>query len=597
MLTKNDIAWSWGPEQDTAFKEIKSRLVSRPILALYNPEYATEVHCDASKLGLGGILLQKPDEKSPLQPVSYYSRQTTKSEEFLHSYELETMAVVAALKKFRVYLIGLQFKVMTDCNALRSTLSKRDLMPRIARWWLQLQEFDFIVEYRPGETMKHADALSRNPIPVTDEPDNLEIMNIRTEDWLHTVQMTDPKLKGIRDILETKENDIKEIVNNYCMKNNRLYRRVGTDLRWVVPHGARWRICQLCHDESGHFAFDKTFEKVGKEYWFPKMRRFIKKYVAACMNCAFNKKPAGKESGYLHPIPKPDQIFHTLHLDHLGPFIKSKRGNVYILGIIDSFSKFIFVKTVRDTKSKTTVKVLEDIFATIGNPKVIISDQGTSFSSAEFRHFVNSIGAKHILNAVATPRANGQIERYNRTILGSLASMNHNRHEADWDLNIPKLQWSLNNTINRGIGKAPAEVVFGHRTTSSPEGIVETSKNQDRDEIRQDVKETIEKQQQIMKERFDRKRAPTKTFKEGTLVMIPNYSQEKGKSSKLVQKFKGPYKITAVLDHDRYEVSSIEGHATRRYKNIFPADHLKPWVSFYSSPTESDDENTTDEEE
>lgn len=153
MLTKNDVPWCWGQEQELAFKEIKNRLVSRPILALYNPEYITEVHCDASKLRLGGILLQKPDDKSPLRAVSYYSRQATKSEEFLHSYELETMAVVAALKKFCVYLIGLQFKFMTDCNALRSTLSKRDLMPRIARWWLQLQQFDFIVEYRPGESI------------------------------------------------------------------------------------------------------------------------------------------------------------------------------------------------------------------------------------------------------------------------------------------------------------------------------------------------------------------------------------------------------------------------------------------------------------
>lgn len=595
MLTKNDVVWTWGPEQEFSFKEIKNRLVSRPVLALYNPEYATEVHCDASKFGLGGILLQKPDEKSPLRAVSYYSRQTTKSEEFLHSYELETMAVVSALKKFRVYLIGLQFKVMTDCSALRSTLSKRDLMPRIARWWLQLQEFDFTVEYRPGESMKHADALSRNPIPIADEPDNLEIMHIRTEDWLQTVQMTDPKLKLIRDVLETKENDIKEIVNNYCMKNNRLYRRVGKDLRWVVPHGARWRICQICHDESGHFAFDKTFEKLSKEYWFPKMRRFIKKYVSACMNCAYNKKPVGKESGYLHPIPKPDKIFHTLHLDHLGPFIRSKRGNIYILGIIDSFSKFIFVKAVRNTKSSTTVKVLEDIFATIGNPKVLISDQGTSFTSAEFKNFTNLIGTKHILNAVATPRANGQIERYNRTILSSLASMNHNLHEADWDLNLPKLQWSLNNTINRGIGKAPAEVVFGHRTTNSPQGIIATSCDQEREDIRQDVKDTIKRQQTIMKQRFDKNRLPTKHFKEDELVMIPNYTQEKGKSNKLVQKFKGPFKITAVLDNDRYEVSSIEGHAIRKYKNIFPADHLKPWVTFSSSPTESDSESFSSE--
>lgn len=131
----------------------------------------------------------------------------------------------------------------------------------------------------------------------------------------------------------------------------------------------------------------------------------------------------------------------------------------------------------------------------------------------EFKHYLNSIGTKHILNAVATPRANGQIERYNRTILSSLAPMNHNHHEADWDLNLPRLQWSLNNTFNKGIGKAPAEVVFGQRTSNSPEGIVETSCIQDRGQIRQAVKETTEIRQNNMKERFDSKRAPSKVFR------------------------------------------------------------------------------------
>lgn len=602
-LTRTDTPWNWGLEQENAFQEIKQRLTSRPVLALYNSEYITEVHCDASKHGMGGILLQKPDEKSPLKPVAYYSRQTAKEEEFWHSYELETMAVVASLKKFRIYLIGLQFKVLTDCNALRATLCKRDLIPRIARWWLQLQEFDFTVEFRPGQAMKHADALSRNPVLNDPQPETIEIMNIRTEDWLHTVQMTDPKLKHIREILETKETDIKEITNNYAIRDNRLYRKVGKNLKWVVPNGAKWRICQLCHDESGHFGFDKTIEKMSKEYWFPKMKRFTKKYVAACMNCAYNKKATGKQSGYLHPIPKPNEIFHTMHLDHLGPFVRSKRGNMYILGVIDSFSKFIFVKGVRDTKSKTTIKTLEDIFATIGCPKIIISDQGTSFTSAEFKKYIKSIGAKHVLNAVATPRANGQIERYNRTILSSLASMNHSINEADWDLSLPKLQLSLNNTINKGIGKAPAEVVFGHRNTNPSEGTIKgilddrnINEMQTREDIREEVKETITKQQSKMKERFDNKRAPTKFYKEGDLVMIPNINQEKGKSHKLIPKFKGPFKITAVLDHDRYEVSSIEGHSMRRYKNIFPADHLKPWITFHSSPTESERDSTASDE-
>lgn len=603
MLTKADVAWQWGPEQEAAFHEIKLKLTSRPILALYDPKLETEVHCDASKVGVGGVLFQRQSEKAPLRPVAYFSRQTTREEEFWHSYELETMAVVLSLQKFRVYLIGLQFKVVTDCNALRTTLTKRDLLPKVARWWLMLQEFNFSIEYRPGHNMQHVDALSRNPVQPASDRDELELLQITTNDWLHTVQMTDPHLKQIRAILNTSTDDIKDITENYLVRDDKLYRRVGQKLKWVVPRGARWRICQLSHDEAGHFSVEKTLEKISSDYWFPKMNRFVKKYVASCMNCAYNKELAGKKTGYLHPIPKAPSIFHTVHMDHLGPFIKSKRGNTYILGVIDGFSKFIFIRPVKNTKSKTTIKVLEEIFATFGYPKIIISDQGTSFTSNEFKNFAKSIGVKHVYNAVSTPRANGQIERYNRTILNSLAAMNHGLDEKDWDTNLGKLQWSLNNVINKGIGKSPAEVVFGQRTTGQSENIYkealpETTQatEEQRDEIRKEVEEKIENNQRKMKETFDKNRAPTKLFKEGDLVMIPNHNPEKGKSKKLAPRFRGPFKITSVLDKDRYEISSIAGHAGRKYKNIYPADQLKPWITFQGSPTRTDESNESSDD-
>lgn len=608
-LTKADTAWMWNNEQETAFQDIKTKLVTRPILALYNPDFETEVHCDASKIGIGGVLLQKPGENTPMRPVAYFSRQTTREEEFWHSYELETMAVVFTLQRFRVYLLGLEFKVVTDCNALRSTLTKRDLLPKVARWWLVLQEFNFTIEYRPGHSMQHADALSRNPVLPPNEQEEMTIMQITTKDWLHTVQMTDSRLKQIKIILKTSTEDLKDITNNYVLRDDKLYRRVGKSLKWVVPHGARWRVCQMNHDEAGHFSVDKTLEKISADYWFPKMNRFIKKYVTSCINCAYNKESAGKKTGYLHPIPKPASIFHTIHMDHLGPFVKSKRGNSYILGVIDAFSKFIFVRAVKDTRSKTTIKVLEDIFSTFGCPRIIISDQGTSFTSNEFKNFVKSIGVKHIYNAVATPRANGQIERYNRTILNSLASMNHGLDEKDWDIKVAKLQWSLNNTFNKGIGKSPAEVVFGYRTSSQTENllkasIMETSEalgdnlETEREEIRKNVQENIEEKQKKMKATFDKTRAPTKVYSEGDLVMIPNHNPEKGKSKKLAPKFRGPFKVTAVLDRDRYEISSISGHSHRQYKNIYPADQLKSWITFQASPSQSiyDSSSDTDAE-
>lgn len=612
-LTKANTPWIWSEAQNKAFESLKEKLTERPILALYDPSHVTEVHCDASKIGLGGILLQKPDENSSFKPVAYYSKQTSKEEEYLHSYELETLAVVQSLKKFRTYLIGLSFKVYTDCNALKSTLTKRDLVPRIARWWLLLQEYNFTIEYRPGDHMKHADALSRNPMPNTSnnhdnlddvrEFDILRVDILNTSEWLQTVQMTDPKLKLIRSVLSQNSKEMKDILNNYVMKENKLFRKVGDNLKWVVPNAARWRICQMCHDDSGHFALEKTLDKMKQDYWFPKMKRFVHKYVSACLNCAFSKGNTSKKSGYLHPIPKVKTPFHTLHMDHLGPFVRSKAGSSYILAIIDGFSKFIFIRAVKNLKSKTTIKALQDIFDIIGCPKVIISDRGTSFTSAIFKEYIRSIGVKHVLNAVATPRANGQIERYNRTILDSLTASNHGLDEREWDTHVGKVQHSLNSTVNKSTGTTPSEIVFGFRTASTSEGVIrnalhenDSSDEVDVDEIRNNAKSHIEKSQAYMKNYYDKNRAPTKFYNEGDLVMIPNhFLPADGKSKKLLQKFRGPFKVTAVLENDRYEITSIPGFTKRKYKSIYPADQLKKWVTFDANDTMTNEKEQTSE--
>lgn len=147
-------------ECQTAFDTLRSRLMDGPILAIYDPTKKTELHCDASALGFGAVLLQKqPDER--MHPVSYFSQAATKAEGKYHSFELETLAIIYALRRYQVYLAGIEFTVVTDCNALKLTLEQRQLNPRIARWAYELHTFDFKLIYRPGTSMAHVDALSR----------------------------------------------------------------------------------------------------------------------------------------------------------------------------------------------------------------------------------------------------------------------------------------------------------------------------------------------------------------------------------------------------------------------------------------------------
>jgi hypothetical protein len=99
-----------------SFTALREALVRRPMLVIYDATCPTEVHTDGK-----------------LHPVSYYGRQTTPTKKKCHSYELECLAVVESIAKFRVYLLGVEFTVVTDCNALRTAGTKPDLVPRIGR--------------------------------------------------------------------------------------------------------------------------------------------------------------------------------------------------------------------------------------------------------------------------------------------------------------------------------------------------------------------------------------------------------------------------------------------------------------------------------
>lgn len=601
-LLKKDVKWQWGSEEEQAFVSLKELLSTRPTLSFYNPDYETQVHTDASKVGIAGILMQRPNKDSPFSAVAYYSRQTSPEEAKFTSYDLETLAVVCSLQRFRVYLIGIHFTILTDCNSLRATFEKKDTLSRVARWWNIMQEYDFHIAYKPGTAMCHVDALSRNPIPSTEE---LQVRQIDTK-WIATVQHNDLELQRIIQILNDRNNDnIIEIKNNFLIKKGLLYRKTENGDRWVVPKGVRWQVLKANHDDIGHFSFDKTYETIKNHYWFAKMRRFIKKYVMSCLECAHAKVPAGKKAGKLHPIEKINEPFHTLHIDHLGPFVRSKRNNVYLLVIIDAFTKFVVLTPVKSTKSVNSIRAIKNYFHTFSVPKRLISDRGTSFTAKNFEDYVSSLGVKHILNAVATPRANGQVERYNRTILAALTASNHNKPENLWDERVSEIQWGLNNTLNKGTGKSPAQALFGLNMVGTSGSLLQLSVSDNAndesltlDETRQEIATHINENQNKQKERFDKGRKEV-SYQVGELVRVEREIPSTGKSRKLECKLRGPYRIVEILDKDRYviEDTPLSRKGSRKFKGVFSVDKIHPWMVFTRAESDSESSNANNGED
>lgn len=168
-LIRKNSKFNFSEEHLNSFNAIKSKLVESPILSVYSPNLETEVHCDASSAGYGAILMQKQSD-GLFRPVFYYSRRKTDCESRYHSYELELLAVVNALNRFRVYLHGLHFKIVTDSNSIVQALSKKEINHRINRWAMILQNYDYELIHREGNKMRHVDALSRiHSIMVLDE--------------------------------------------------------------------------------------------------------------------------------------------------------------------------------------------------------------------------------------------------------------------------------------------------------------------------------------------------------------------------------------------------------------------------------------------
>ncbi|XP_011859685.1 PREDICTED: uncharacterized protein LOC105557126 [Vollenhovia emeryi] len=158
-LVKKNAVFRFGPEENRVFELLKKLLSSQPILAIYSPKLLTELHCDASAGGFGAILLQKQNDET-MRPVSYFSRRTTATEARYHSFELECLAAVYAIKRYHIYLSGIPFTIVTDCDSFRLTLYKQTVNPRISRWAMFLQDYDYEIKHRPGKQMSHVDGLA-----------------------------------------------------------------------------------------------------------------------------------------------------------------------------------------------------------------------------------------------------------------------------------------------------------------------------------------------------------------------------------------------------------------------------------------------------
>ncbi|UYV78553.1 hypothetical protein LAZ67_16001984 [Cordylochernes scorpioides] len=583
-LTKKGSQFEWKEEQRRSFGGLRKDLVEYPVLAHYNPELKTEVHCDASAEGLAGILLQM-DEDGKWRLVYCVSKKTTEAENMYHSSKLELMAIVWTLDRLRQFLVGIKFTVVTDCQALVYMNAKKTTNPQIARWYNLIQEYDFEIRHKPGEKMAHVDGMSRAPV---DDPrdtmeeiveKNLEVcFAITLEEQIFMIQHSDPELRDLIQIFRKDPCDRtvgeQNRINDYSYKGGRLFRMVknGEEERalYVIPKSMRKSLVVKFHDLMGHFATDRTVNKIKELYWFPSMKRYVRRHVAMCLECLFNKVPGGKQQGFLHPIKSGKRPFSIVHMDHVGPFVRSTKGNQELLVIVDNLTRFVRLNPVRNTSTQNVLKVMKSFVNDFGLPDKIISDRGE-----------------------------GMVERVNRTVLSTIATSIEDPRRKDWDLKIKEVERDLNNAVNKTTNKTPFETLHGY-SPRFHDGILRRLADEDvdpwtePDRIQESVRTQIENKQKIMKTYYDKKKCRTIQFEVGEIVVMRHVPKMTGEPTKAQPKYRGPLIITEVLPSDTYRVTQLSERTSGRFYTT--TAHISQLKSWHSEEDDSATEESPDEE-
>ncbi|KAL5503369.1 hypothetical protein EMCRGX_G010306 [Ephydatia muelleri] len=465
LTRKSGSSYQWTEQCDSAFRVLKQRLTTPPILAYPNFSNPFVLATDASGIALGGILSQTTDGKE--QVIAYWSRQMNNAERRYSTIEREALAVVAAVKEFYPYLYGRPFTLLTDHNPLTSLQGLKDTGGRLTRWLLYLQQFDIKVLYRPGRCNGNADTMSRRP---DDSADQVAVVNeitcLSDTEMLRQEQAKDAYIAEIMQKLQTDGSDHKH--GEYQLKKGLLMRqRGGSDdshAQLVVPAALRQMVLEELHNKSGHLGTHKTLEKVKERFFWQGYEQDVRNMVQQCERCQKRTNPVPTQHAPIGTIES-NHPFQKLSWDIMGPLPAAASGCRYILVVTDLFSKWVEAFPLKSTDSLTLARVLVDeIVCRYGVPHYLHSDQGANFVSTVIQSLCSKLGIKRTQTTPYHPQGNGQVERFNRTLEAMLSKVVAD-NQKDWDEHLQTVLFAYRTAVHDSTGFTPFSVMFGRSPT------------------------------------------------------------------------------------------------------------------------------------
>ena len=325
---------------------------------------------------------------------------------------------------------------------------------RVARWRLRFAEFRYKVCTRPGREHHCADAMSRLPTlapdrsviveeipclaladssrawvaPNYEEPDKEQPVSLAR---MLAAQKEDQRCQDLRDKMDQNEHAcFFETKKGLLVRVAPLYGAVEV----YVPHILRQNLLRLEHDvvRAGHPGVNRMYTAIRRHYYWESMAADVYDWVASCASCARNRIAPRRRTAMLKLLSETDP-FASLSMDLLGPLTETKAGNVFLLIIVDRFSKLVRADPLAGiTATDVSSAFCRDWISVYGPPDIVLTENGPQFASLFFQGVCNLMGIRNLYTSTYNPHTNGQVERFNKTLVDMLMHYIED-HQDNWD--------------------------------------------------------------------------------------------------------------------------------------------------------------------
>ena len=467
-LLQKGASWHWGGEQKEALAEVKRLLQSPNQLVHFDGSKPLVLACDASPYGVGAVLSHRQEDGSE-RPIAFASRTLASAEKNYSQLDKEALAIIFGVKHFHQYIYGRSFVIISDHKPLMHLFSESKATPamasaRIQRWALLLGAYEYSIEYKAGKENSNADALSHLPLPgfpseVPTPPETVQLMELLaatpvSAGQIHVQTERNPVLAKVKLHVQkgwpAEEESSPEFLP-FSRRKEELSLHDGCLLwgtRVVVPPSLRAQVLDELHE--AHPGVSRMKNLARQYVWWPGLDADIEKKVKTCSACQSvrNKPPPA----VLHPWEWPQRPWARVHVDYAGPFM----GKMFLI-LIDAHSKWLDVHMVTSATSQVTIDKLRSTFATLGLPEVLVTDNGTTFTSADFESFCTRNGIRHLRSTPYHPATNGLAERAVQTFKQGLKKLT----EGSLETRLARFLFSYRTTPQSTTGQSPAELLFG----------------------------------------------------------------------------------------------------------------------------------------